>query len=113
MENQRPQAEMQAAFLEDGFLICEGTSVRNVHICCLADELIASFVETAHRVVFSASGQSHAASIIYESASQISCFLEAGAVNEDGRLIKPKTQAVNKIGHALHDLDPVFSFSSG
>ena len=51
-----------------------------------------------------------------DSASQISCFLEAGAVDEAGHLIKPKTQAVNKIGHALHDLDPcffTFFFTSG
>ena len=63
--------------------------------------------------MFSTSGQSHTASDYFmDSASQISCFLEAGAVDEEGRLIKPKTQAVNKIGHALHDLDPVFSHFS-
>ena len=114
-KTKRPQAEMQAAFLEDGFLICEGfaSAQECADMIAQADKLIASFDETAHQVVFSASGQSHAASDYFmESASQISCFLEAGAVNEDGRLIKPKTQAVNKIGHALHDLDPVFSHFS-
>ena len=91
---ERPRAEMQAAFLEDGFLICEGfASLQDcADMIAQADELIASFDETAHQVVFSASGQSHAASDYFmESASQISCFLEAGAVDEDGRLIKPKT----------------------
>ena len=48
-----------------------------------------------------------------DSASQISCcFLEAGAADEAGCLIKPAMQAINKIGHALHDLDPVFSHFS-
>ncbi|KAF5348736.1 hypothetical protein D9758_006810 [Tetrapyrgos nigripes] len=35
-------------------------------------------------------------------------FLEEDAVNEDGSLLKAKTKAVNKIGHALHELDPLF-----
>ena len=111
----KTQAEMQAAFLENGFLICEGfaSAQECADMIAQADKLIASFDETVHQVVFSASGQSHTASDYFmDSASQISCFLEAGAVDEEGRLIKPKTQAVNKIGHALHDLDPVFSHFS-
>ena len=114
-KTERTQAEMQAAFLEDGFLICAGfaSAQECADMIAQADKLIASFDETAHQVVFSASGQSHTASDYFmDSASQISCFLEAGAVDEEGRLIKPKTQAVNKIGHALHDLDPVFSHFS-
>ena len=108
----KTRAEMQAAFLEDGFLICEGFASKKecADMIAQADKLIDAFDETAYKVVFSASGQSHAASDYFmESASQISCFLEAGAVDEAGHLIKPKTQAVNKIGHALHDIDPVFS----
>ena len=114
-KTERTQAEMQAAFLEDGFLICEdfASAQECADMIAQADKLIASFDETAHQVVFSASGQSHTASDYFmDSASQISCFLEAGAVDEEGRLVKPKTQAVNKIGHALHDLDPVFSHFS-
>ena len=63
-KTKRPQAEMQTAYLEDGFLICEGfASARECpDMIAQTDELIASFDETAHQVVFSASGQSHAAS---------------------------------------------------
>ena len=79
-KTERAQAEMQAAFLEDGFLICD--SFASVQECAdmvsQANELIALFDETMHQVVFSASGQSHAASDYFmDSASQISCFLEA------------------------------------
>ncbi len=105
-------AEMRVAYAEDGYLICDGfaTAQECAEMITQADKLIAAFDETEDQVVFSASGQSHAASAYFmDSASQISCFLEAGAVDEAGCLIKPKTQAVNKIGHALHDLDPVFS----
>ena len=107
--------EMRVAFAEDGYLICDdfASAKECAEMIAQADNLIAAFDETAEQIVFSASGQSHAASSYFmNSASQISCFLEAGAVDEAGRLIKPKTQAVNKIGHALHDLDPVFSHFS-
>jgi phytanoyl-CoA hydroxylase len=105
-------AEMQAAFAEDGYLICDGfaSAQECSEMIAEADKLITAFDETKDQVVFSASGQSHAASDYFmDSASQIRCFLEAGAVDEAGCLIKPKMQAVNKIGHALHDLNPVFS----
>ena len=106
---------MRLAFAEDGYLICDdfASAEECAEMIAQADKLIAAFDETANQVVFSASGQSHASSDYFMgSASQISCFLEAGAVDKAGRLIKPKTQAVNKIGHALHDLDPVFSHFS-
>ena len=103
--------EMRVAFAEDGYLICDGfaTTKECAEMIAQVDKLIAAFDETADQVVFSASGQSHAATDYFmDSASQISCFLEAGAVDEAGCLIKPKMQAVNKIGHALHDLDLFF-----
>ena len=36
------------------------------------------------------------------------CFFEPGALNTDGSLTVEKSLAVNKIGHALHTLEPVF-----
>ena len=113
--NMQAHKEMRVAFAEDGYLICDhfASAKECAEMIVQADNLIAAFDETAEQIVFSASGQSHAASSYFmNSASQISCFLEAGAVDEAGRLIKPKTQAINKIGHALHDLDPVFSHFS-
>ena len=106
------QAEMCAAFAADGFLILDkfATDAECAAMRQQTDRLIDSFDETQDQVVFSASGQSHAASHYFmDSASNISCFLEAGAVDKSGQLVKPKSQAINKIGHALHDLDPVFS----
>src|SRR5205085_8464716 len=35
-------------------------------------------------------------------------FFEENAFNPDGSLRQNKEQSINKIGHALHDLDPVF-----
>ncbi|KAI6046176.1 phytanoyl-CoA dioxygenase [Pisolithus marmoratus] len=43
-----------------------------------------------------------------ESGDKIRYFLEEDAVGGDGRLTRDKTRAVNKIGHGLHLVDPVF-----
>ncbi|NLD77674.1 MAG: phytanoyl-CoA dioxygenase family protein [Acidimicrobiales bacterium] len=46
------------------------------------------------------------------SGDNISCFFEEGAFRMDGSLVQSKEQSINKLGHAMHDLDPVFdSFS--
>lgn len=42
------------------------------------------------------------------SGQGVHCFFEAEAFGADGRLVRDRRAAVNKIGHAMHDLDPVF-----
>ena len=103
---------MRLAYAADGYLILDGFVDRVDCQAMLAQShhLIDDFDVENHRIVFSAKGQSHAASDYFmKSAANISCFLEEEAVDADGNLRKEKAQAVNKIGHALHDLDPVFS----
>jgi len=49
-----------------------------------------------------------------DSATTVKCFFEEKAFDGDGNLSQPLEQSINKIGHAMHDLDPVFKdFSSG
>ena len=43
-----------------------------------------------------------------DSASDISFFFEEDAFDDDGKLRQAKEVSINKIGHALHDLDPHF-----
>lgn len=104
--------QMAAAWARDGYLVLDGfVSLDDCQAMrARADQLIADFDVDAHRVVFSAKGQSHAASDYFmNSAGNISCFLEEDAMDETGQLTKDKSKAINKIGHALHDLDPVFA----
>ena len=52
------------------------------------------------------------ASFFLNSAWQIKPFFEEDAKDKDGKLVVPKSQAFNKVGHAMHDLHPAFeSFS--
>jgi len=44
-----------------------------------------------------------------ESGDKIRFFFEEDAFREDGSLKQSKECSINKIGHALHELDPVFS----
>ena len=44
-----------------------------------------------------------------ESGDKIRCFFEEDAWDASGNLIRPPSRAINKIGHALHDLDPTFA----
>lgn len=44
----------------------------------------------------------------FASATGVHCFLESEALDERGMLCVPRAQAVNKIGHAMHDLVPAF-----
>src|SRR3989440_934932 len=43
-----------------------------------------------------------------ESGDKIRFFFEENAFNYDGTLKQSKEESINKIGHALHDLDPAF-----
>ena len=43
-----------------------------------------------------------------ESGDKIRFFFEENAFLPDGSLRQSKEKSINKIGHALHDLDPVF-----
>ena len=58
--------------------------------------------------VFSTTEQSHAQDDWFlGSGDTIRWFFEDGAI-VDGKLTRPMSLAVNKLGHAMHDLDPVF-----
>ncbi|MDP2575234.1 phytanoyl-CoA dioxygenase family protein [Vibrio penaeicida] len=47
-------------------------------------------------------------SYFLDSAEKVRCFFEEEAFDKNGQLIEQKALCINKIGHALHELDPVF-----
>ncbi len=102
---------MRAAWDRDGFLALEGfkSPAELAELRARVDEIVETFDPDSVRTVFSTQQQSHAADIYFrESGDKVRCFFEAGAFDDAGELTVPKQRALNKIGHAMHDLDPVF-----
>jgi phytanoyl-CoA hydroxylase len=80
-----------------------------------AQALVEAFEPSAADSRFSTRDRSLLAdAALLASAERVQCFFEEEALDEQGRLRVPKAQAINKIGHALHDRDAVFkAFSHG
>ena len=94
-----------AAYERDGFLVLEDflPAAECDALQARAAELVAGFAAPARRTVFSTEDQRHADDRYFsESGDAIRFFFEEAATDQ------PTALALNKIGHALHDLDPVF-----
>ena len=76
-------------------------------------ELVSKFNPEALISIFSTHEQNRTTDNYFlTSGDQIRFFFEEHAFNPDGSLRQSKERSINKIGHALHDLDPLFdSFS--
>ncbi len=94
-----------AAYARNGFLVLEGflPEADCDALQARAAELVAGFDPGPARSIFSARDQGHAGDRYFqESGGAIRFFFEEDATDQ------PVPLALNKIGHALHDLDPVF-----
>ncbi|MTH97490.1 phytanoyl-CoA dioxygenase family protein [Roseibium sp. RKSG952] len=103
--------EMIEAYAQDGFLILEG--YKSVEDCdalrARMADLIDAFEPESVASVFETGSQTHARDAYFrESGGSIRFFFEEKAFDDAGKLTKDKHQALNKVGHALHDEDPVF-----
>ena len=104
-------AAQRDRFLADGYLVldrfvdpaeCDALRER-------ADQLVEGFDADAHRSIFTTDEQARRIDDYFlDSADRIHFFFELEAFDEGGQLRQPKAQSINKIGHALHDLDPAF-----
>ncbi|MFN2492622.1 MAG: phytanoyl-CoA dioxygenase family protein [Pyrinomonadaceae bacterium] len=107
-----PTAEQIAQYNRDGFLVL--TDFVDISWCDRlrerAEELVAGFDPGEVVSVFSTHEQNRLTDDYFlDSGDKIRFFFEEDAFLPNGSLRQPKEHSINKIGHALHDLDPVFS----
>ena len=92
-------------YMQDGFLIIENFIAKDM--CKLLIRRATEIIDNdthAKRTIFSAKDQRHAKETYFlESGDKIRLFYEENSTVENKRF------SINKIGHALHDLDPVFN----
>ncbi|HEV8138479.1 MAG TPA: phytanoyl-CoA dioxygenase family protein [Pyrinomonadaceae bacterium] len=97
---------------EDGFLVMREFVEQSAcdRLRRRAEELVRDFDPRGVISVFSTHEQTRTSDDYFlESGDKIRFFFEENAFDAEGGLRQAKERSINKIGHALHDLDPVFN----
>lgn len=107
--------EQLARYKHDGFLVIEGfvDDESCDRLRARAQALVQQFDPAEVVSIFSTREQNRLTDEYFlTSGDKIRFFFEENAFLPDGSLNYGKERSINKIGHALHDLDPIFnSFS--
>ncbi|MFM2134836.1 MAG: hypothetical protein RL021_236 [Bacteroidota bacterium] len=99
-------------FRDNGFLVLEDfySAAECDALMQRGQELAEGYDYDGHPSIFQTAEQTKTSDDYFlNSGSNISFFFEKDAFDENGRLKVDLFHSLNKIGHALHDLDPVFN----
>jgi len=104
--------EQAARYEKEGYLVLERFADEREcdRLRARAEELVREFDPSEVVSIFSTHEQSRLTDDYFlTSGDKIRFFFEENAFNANGTLKYPKEKSINKIGHALHDLDPLFA----
>jgi len=105
-------AAQLAQYQREGFLVLEDFVATTTcdSLRTHAEELVREFDPRGAISIFSTAAQNHLRDDYFlESGDKIRFFFEEDAFLPDGSLKQSKERSINKIGHALHEIDPVFN----
>ena len=105
-------SELSDRFKSEGFLVLENfnTSEACDELMKRGQELAQNYQLSDKASIFETTNQTKTADEYFlNSGSKISFFFEKDAFDSDGKLKQDLFYSLNKIGHAMHDLDPVFN----
>ncbi len=98
-------------FERDGFVVVPAfkSSAAVAELRARAAEIVDAFDPAESTSIFTTRDESTKSDAYFlTSGDKIRCFFEEEAFDDNGALRQPKELSINKIGHAMHDLDPVF-----
>ena len=101
-----------SSYKDNGYLVLDGFADADEcdRLRARAEELVQEFDPAEVISIFSTHEQSRLTDEYFlTSGDKIRFFFEENAFNADGTLRYEKEKSINKIGHALHDLDPLFN----
>jgi len=104
--------QINQQYAEHGYAIIEDAVPQSAleAIRQAAAQIVDEFDIDRHHTTFTTLDQDRGRDHYFmDSAQAVHCFLEEDALDKDGRLVRPKELAINKIGHAMHDLVPAFT----
>ena len=103
---------MKTAYARDGVLVldalvtpdaCDALRARTL-------DLVDAFDPSEHQSVFSSTNNNQSRDDYFlSSGHKTRFFFEEDAFDADGKLTRLKELALNKVGHAMHDSDPVYN----
>lgn len=104
-------AQQQQQFDTDGYLVLERAIAAGelAALRAAAHAIVEGFEPADHPTTFTTKDRDQGRDDYFMRSSEaVHCFVEEDAVDDDGKLLRPKHLAINKIGHALHDRVPEF-----
>ncbi|HZX26904.1 MAG TPA: phytanoyl-CoA dioxygenase family protein [Telluria sp.] len=104
--------DQRARYERDGYIVLPNfkTAAQIARLRARAAAIVDAFDAGNTRSIFSTTNEMATRDAYFlRSDNTVACFFEEEAFDAQGRLKQDKSLSINKIGHAMHDLDPEFA----